>query len=464
MLDATVGRHQIAGLLVVSLALAGCGYGARFDDCRITCTTATGCPDGFTCGAEGRCRATGATETCDLGDGGDPSCRCEGDTLTCASGTTTCATGCVEDPVSRCRSVVPSNEVSLEDLAGVDTAITIANAAVIDTDSGEITGVRDPGIGVVDGIHYRRATSDGAALGIFSFHALTVTSSVQIVGSRAAVFVVATTATIDGILDASTGACGTPGCAGPGGGTGGLLATAATGCGPGGRGNAGANNGDGGGGGGGAGTAGAAGGLGGTTGIGGTPGGACVQIGGEPLFGGSGGGAGSPGATLGSRGGGGGGALQITALEQITIGGVIHAGGGGGAGGLSDNTAANAGAGGGGGAGGTILVEAPIVVLAATGILAANGGGGGGGGQDQTPAAAGADATASTTPAAGGPGPNANGGTGATDVAPGVGGDAVANGGGGGGAAGVIFLRALGAPVLDGIHTPTAGTDALRVE
>lgn len=43
----------------VLLLIAGCENGS-FEDCVITCTTDTGCPDGYTCGSEGLCRAEGS--------------------------------------------------------------------------------------------------------------------------------------------------------------------------------------------------------------------------------------------------------------------------------------------------------------------------------------------------------------------------------------------------------------------
>ena len=50
----------------VALALVtSCSYGPAFRDCDIACTAASSCPDGFTCGPEGFCRASGATANCD---------------------------------------------------------------------------------------------------------------------------------------------------------------------------------------------------------------------------------------------------------------------------------------------------------------------------------------------------------------------------------------------------------------
>ena len=51
----------------ISAVLAGCGYGASFRDCAINCSSESGCPSGFTCGAEGLCRSLGAMTTCGAG-------------------------------------------------------------------------------------------------------------------------------------------------------------------------------------------------------------------------------------------------------------------------------------------------------------------------------------------------------------------------------------------------------------
>src|SRR5687767_8650952 len=47
------------------MMIVGCSYGPSFRDCDITCSAATACPDGFTCGPEGFCRANGVTASCD---------------------------------------------------------------------------------------------------------------------------------------------------------------------------------------------------------------------------------------------------------------------------------------------------------------------------------------------------------------------------------------------------------------
>lgn len=52
-------------LLAAALALAAaCSYRASFGDCEIQCTMPAECPAGFSCGAEGLCRPTGAAASC----------------------------------------------------------------------------------------------------------------------------------------------------------------------------------------------------------------------------------------------------------------------------------------------------------------------------------------------------------------------------------------------------------------
>ena len=50
---------------LLALALTACSYGPSFRDCDITCTAETSCPNGFACGPEGFCRASGASANCD---------------------------------------------------------------------------------------------------------------------------------------------------------------------------------------------------------------------------------------------------------------------------------------------------------------------------------------------------------------------------------------------------------------
>lgn len=56
---------MIARALVAAVALTlSCGYDASFRDCAIACTAASGCPAGFSCGAEGLCRSGDTSEPC----------------------------------------------------------------------------------------------------------------------------------------------------------------------------------------------------------------------------------------------------------------------------------------------------------------------------------------------------------------------------------------------------------------
>lgn len=76
-------------------ALCACGYEARFKDCAIACTASSGCPDDFTCGSEGACRAPGAIATCSSILDGGPDAQvvpsCVGVPATCGpAGTSPC--------------------------------------------------------------------------------------------------------------------------------------------------------------------------------------------------------------------------------------------------------------------------------------------------------------------------------------------------------------------------------------
>jgi hypothetical protein len=155
------------------------------------------------------------------------------------------------------------------------------------------------------------------------------------------------------------------------------------------------------------------------------------------LIGGSGGGAVSrcPGKR---RGGAGGGAVQLTALDALTINGAIDAGGGGGHGGdVCGQTTGGAG----GGAGGAIYLEA-AALLGAGGTITANGGGGGGP-SSFSAAGDGSDGLRSANPAPGGEGTieGSGGFGGAGEQAPTRGTMPGLNGGGGGGAVGRIAIR-----------------------
>ena len=325
-------RQTLAPILLLSFTvpLASCDHGS-FRDCAVSCTASTGCPDGLSCGTEGLCRTGLTASTCNAVKDAldevdaDTSCVCSAaDTLSCSSGDTACALGCDDTGAAHCLAVAPSNGLALGPLDMIDLAITIDDVTTFDTDTGAITGglTRSAGTGVRDGIAF--ATT--GTIGVFTIHQLTVSSfgSVLFQGSRAAAFVVETTAVIDGEID-GTGGClgGLTSCAGPGGGIGAGTSPAA-GCGPGADGVGAGSNSDPGGGGGGSRRAGAPGGADtmSTPGLGGI---ACMSPMAEPLVGGSGGGTGSPGGSpTPAEAGGGGGAFQLTALEKITVAGTIN--------------------------------------------------------------------------------------------------------------------------------------------
>lgn len=58
----------------LTLALVGCAYDTRFTDCTVRCSVNMECPEDLTCGAEGLCRASDATEACVTVLGPPPSC------------------------------------------------------------------------------------------------------------------------------------------------------------------------------------------------------------------------------------------------------------------------------------------------------------------------------------------------------------------------------------------------------
>jgi hypothetical protein len=58
-----VVRILVAALVASTAVLAACEY-STFDDCAIACTSASGCPTGYSCGTEGLCRAAGASGSC----------------------------------------------------------------------------------------------------------------------------------------------------------------------------------------------------------------------------------------------------------------------------------------------------------------------------------------------------------------------------------------------------------------
>ena len=57
-----IGRGFVLGA-AIALA-ASCSYSPGFSDCAISCSSASGCPSGMTCGAEGLCRPEGAGGSC----------------------------------------------------------------------------------------------------------------------------------------------------------------------------------------------------------------------------------------------------------------------------------------------------------------------------------------------------------------------------------------------------------------
>lgn len=350
-----------------------------------------------------------------------------------------------------------------------DTAAQIATSistdALINTDTGEITGglARRSGVGTYSNIGYlqQEAASGGAPLAVFTFKGLAIerSATVTFTGKRAVVLQVGDSGRIDGYINVAAGRNGRW-LAGPGGGAGGTSSVRAEGCGAGGNGARGTNYQDAGGGGAGASTAGAIGG--GTPTIaGGAQGPACIAANLRPLRGGSGGGRGSPGrAVTTARGGGGGGAIQITALRTLDITGRINANGAGGEGGGAVYfPEMDVGSGGGGGSGGAILLEAPSVVIRSTAVLVANGGGGGASAMMSSSGPPGSHGQLSSTPASGGLAlfPDQNGGSGgAAAVTPNqLPARSAQDGGGGGGAAGVIVVRGQ-ALVIDGIISPPA--------
>jgi hypothetical protein len=158
-----------------------------------------------------------------------------------------------------------------------------------------------------------------------------------------------------------------------------------------------------------------------------------------------------------SNGGGGGGAIQLTAIGQIAIDGVVNTGGGGGQGGAACGIFM-AGGGGGGGSGGAIYLQSAMI--RGQGQIAAHGGGGGGGASTQPIAVGGSGQNASAASPAMGGNPGAGGGAGRGGTGldgpgePGFGAGGSRAGGGGAGGAGRIVWTTIGAPTL--IVSPAA--------
>ena len=336
-----------------------------------------------------------------------------------------------------------------------EAALTLSDDATIDTDTGEISGLRGSGEGLVDGIYFQVVTqSSGPDLGVFSVTGLDVASdtTLWVDGDNALVIASSGDATVAGTIDA-VGGDGTDiyGTSGPNPGGPGVAAGAAGGDGSD-NGYSGATEGEGDGGGfigiagihygnGGGGGGYCYGGGGGTGGssssstsgsatAGGEGAGSSSEYGGdggdggdpygdsalEPLLAGSGGGGGLSDTDTNPNGGGGGGgagggAVQISVDGTLTITGEIDSSGGRGG-------DAYGGAGG-GGSGGGLLLEA--LVLDISGDVVAEGGRGGHGNLSWVPSG--------TTGGDGGSG-SSPGGSGATRES-----------GGGGGGAGWILLR-----------------------
>jgi len=356
--------------------------------------------------------------------------------------------------------------------------LTIASDTTIDTETGEISGIRSLGDGLVDGIYFQVITqSSGPDLGVFSVTGLQVDSGATLYadGDNGLVIVSSGDAAVEGVIDL-VGGDGDDmyGTTGPnpggdavaGGGEGGdgsnnyySGAAEGDGDGPGTLGVAGVHYGNGGGGagacwGGGGGmgdrpsvagsagssTAGGAGGYGGGDGGQGGDGGdpyGDYRL--EPLVAGSGGAGGlsdtdtNPNGGSGG-GGGGGGALQLSVNGTLAVSGDIDASGGRGGDAY--------GGGGGGGSGGAVLLEA--LDLALTGTLYAEGGRGGHGNLSWVPSG--------TTGGTAGAGSSAGGGGGTNES------------GGGGGAAGWLLLRYLDSADSSGNMSPDTSSGCTTVQ
>ena len=354
----------------------------------------------------------------------------------------------------------------------IDTAVTI------DTETGEISGIRAAGTGLVSGIWFDILTQvDGPDLGVFSAAGITVTAEgwVDVVGANPLVMVSSADATIDGAFDLTggdgadalsgsgpnAGGTGVAGGAVGGDGSDGDYSGATDGAGAGGGfiGIAGVHYGNGGGGGGlcwgggggmgdrpsiagspGTELAGGAGGYnggdGGRGGDGGDPYGELRLV---PLEAGSGGAGGLSDTDHNPDGGGagagaGGGGIQISAQGSLAVGGLIDASAGRG----GDAW----GGGGGGGSGGAVLLEAVDVDV--SGGLYAEGGRGGHGNWNWQPGGL-------TGGAAGG------------GASPGGGGGGLESGGGGG-AAGYLLLRYQTTGTVSGVLSPDATTTCASAE
>ena len=357
---------------------------------------------------------------------------------------THCAWGCVSAPTPHCGELHPTGGALLVTDLREDAAlssITITSATTINSDTGEIAGVRAAGPGVASGIDF----SVRNGIGTFRMRSFDLRAAVDVVGSNAIAIAATHNMTINGFLDVSVGTCSGR-AAKPGGGAGG--APGSDGSGPGkGRGALGTALANAGGGGGA---------YGGNGGVGGdgydfdgnfnTAGGAGGTAFGDDaitlLRGGSGGGGG--GGATGGDGGAGGGAIQLVANGDLSIGTSSEAWirAQGCVGNPISTGYSVEGGGGGGGAGGTIVLEASRIFSTGLAYVLANGGKGGnqGGG-------------------AGGSSPLFGG------MNDGRFGDSAMNAGGGGGGTGRIRVNSPGLaslPQNQTIPTPTLGTGDIR--
>lgn len=348
-----------------------------------------------------------------------------------------CPAGCVTSASPHCGVIQPSGVVSSSDIDGNATlaAVVVPPAgAVIDSDTGAISGVRAPGTGIIAGVGYEIR----AGIAVFRFGDLRVDGPVTVTGTHAVAWTSNRTIQVSAMIDL-TGTC-IDGAAGPGGEGGGAPHLSATAPGGGAAGASGT-----GGGGGSHGSRGGSGGPSQSVTMGGAPG---LTVGGPAILslrGGAGGGGGA------GFGGGGAGAIQLVARDEVVFSSTgtsagIAAGGCGGRG-SSDG-------GGGGGAGGAILIEAPRVDLgiSLTSYVVAGGGGGG--------YAAQSDGASGNQGSRGGQ----NGGGDGAFTLPAQDGSSAGTGGGGGGGAGwmrfnyVKQLRASNATLVPPFgETTTSG-------
>jgi hypothetical protein len=436
--------------------LTGCSYPARPDG---------GCDDGNLCTFNDRCGSdagcTGTPYTCPstqcatqgcLGDGGcSPAVirtgqLCDGGTGVC-NGTGSCLVFPYApsnfDPVTIAPTLV------LPD-GGVPAAINLGCVATFNSTDGGFnwcSGQPLPAFTVI-------SQPGGPNAMVLSMTGLTVTGTLNLIGSRPVILAVWGDVTVPstGTISAASTLAGNDGA-----GQGSSGCTAENGFND-------ANTG-GGGAGGGYGTRGADGGNGNATahgGRGGAPfGGVIIQ----PLVAGCPGGTGGKSSpNTGGAGGSGGGAVQISAAGTLNIAGVVTASAAGGSGGMSVNPKANGG--GGGGSGGSVLLEGWRILIPSTAKLTANGGGGGEGsnnsGADGTNGGDGSQTNATPVGSGNNTICGGSGGTsGTATAAPGPGVNSTSNcgGGGGGGAVGKVTVNAPFTCQMDaGVQSPKATT------